>query len=269
VNKIKILYEDLISRTQQNYGNIDKSYIFIDIPIQNNIENKGLFSDYDFTNEIPNYTLLQQKLQSLNIQSNILQNTIIINSDDKDIRLINKTLSDFLEPYNIKYTIKFLTDDKSFVVKTYNKLNRFIVGLNVNTIPYISYDNIQVDGVNKVLNLTPLKYVVETNNDAFVGTLLQQYGFIYEHKENLIDEEIEFLNDLGFDLEEQVVEGTFRTQSFNTTNSDIKALVKEELYDRIIEEQEIYSDVFIDRGFYSPFETHLKILEINTIEDID
>ena len=271
--KQKILLEDSIDRANDspNWGSITASTFYINVFLTQNIDDMGLFADFSFlsadsTNTSVDYSILEAKLNSLGIVFPFMNGSVpsmmtgITQTDIDTLRFIDKSESDYYVYGNLNISGK--TDSKIEDVKSYNGANKYIPNFDIGKETYLNYDNITIDGVNRVVSLgEPTIYAIDATNNGSIGTPNQYGGISY--------------NDYTGITRNVVVDGVnksiptttfnFKGEGRNMSNTSYSALTKEEYLFGIISTPEVKNEVFIDRSVQSVIEFHLRLSEINNL----
>jgi len=275
--KRKILLEDSIDRANNSptWGVLTASTFFINIMITQNIEDMGLFTDMSFissnppTNIPPDYTILIDKLNisgfTFPFMNGIVPPTItnINGTEEVTLRLPSEIDSNFYSFGNSPIT--GATDSKIEDVRSYDAINPFKPGFNIDTQTYINYNNVVVNGVNRVKSIgEPKQYVFDTEDDINLGTDNQVYG-------------LQYLDYTGT-TRKITIGGVTNTiplttlryigEGLNETNTSLSALTKEEYLFGITSPATIQSDVFIDRGITTVMDMHLRMSEIKDLAQL-
>ena len=232
--------EDIISRNQVSYGLINKEFIYVNFMLIQDIDNMGIFTDTSFIESI----------------------TTNISKDD--------VLKGLRGNYDIKSwfrtgeIITGRTNSKLNDLKGYKEIDRYKLNFDINKEKYQDFSNKSIDGVTRITDIgDTVDYVVDANNDGFLGTESQETGLLYRDGISVIDT---ILNDLPNNLGDTQLQ--YKAQGVNDTNSSLSAITKEEYLFGIISKPEIKNDVFIDRGQNTVFEHHLRMSEIETLDHL-
>jgi len=277
VVKKKILLEDSIDRGNNSptWGILTASTFYINIMITQNIDDMGLFTDIDFissnppTNIEPDYTILIDKLNTSGFTFPFMSGVVpqpttnITISEEVILRLPSKIKSDFYSFGNSPIT--GATDSKIEDVRSYDAINPFKPGFNIDSQTYINYDNVLVNGVSRVKTIgEPKQYVFDTEDDINLGTDNQVYG-------------LQYLDYTGT-TRKITIGGVTNTiplttlryigEGLNETNTSLSALTKEEYLFGITSPATIQSDVFIDRGITTVMDMHLRMSEIKDLAQL-
>ena len=262
--KRKIYLENDIDRSynSKTWGKLTADTFYINVYLTQNIDNIGLFTDIDYidsntTNTPPDYSLLSNKLASSGItfpfMAGITPNMPqITNSTDKvTLRQPIQTESSFYNYGN--NTLTALTESKIDEVVSYDSNDRFKLGLDITKEGYLNYNNVPISGVSRVTsNSEPKIYVLDTENDAFLGTDNQTTGLLYKDFSGTIP----------------TTSVRYTTEGINQTNVSLSAITKEEYLFGIISQPEVRSDVFIDRTITSITDLHLRLSEIRNLDSL-
>jgi hypothetical protein len=154
------------------------------------------------------------------------------------------------------------TDSKIDDLRSYDQLNRYRIGFDMEAETYINYTNTSVNGVSRILSSTePKTYVFDTENDSLMGTTNQIYGLQYVDytgKTRSVK-----INDTSIRI--PLTNFRYIGEGQNETNVSLSALTKEEYLFGIISPPEVKNDVFIDRGVTSVMDMHLRLSEIKNL----
>ena len=159
-----------------------------------------------------------------------------------------------------------MTEDRLDDVKSYNIQNIFQKDFDIEREVYTNYTGATVDGRTRVTAKgEPLEYVIDANDDAFIGSLSQNDGLYLRTFSSQTRNVV--IKDL-IRKRIPVTEIHYNRQGWNDTNIGFSALTKQEYLFGITSEPEVFSDVFIERGTTSVKERHLKLSEVKTLEDL-
>ncbi len=226
--KRKISIDSLISRNPSNYGSIIEPFLYINFTLDHDISDIGLFSNESFIERI--------------------------------ISGVNKT--DILKGYRPNYDIKSwhkeggvitsLTESKLNEFQGYKESERLKLNFDINKSAITTFNGINVNVVSRITK-------IDGNN----------YSYVKDVPLNYINDE-NYFGEIGLWYEDKggKTEVSFKSQGLNKTNSDLKALTKEEYLLSIISKPEIKSDIFIDRGSNNVLESHLRLREIETLDHL-
>jgi hypothetical protein len=275
--KRKILLEDSIDRSydSKNWGKLTADTFFINVLLTQNIDDMGLFTDIEYfsastdgSNQ-PNYSILVQKL----IQSGItfpfmsqdtpyLDNTLTI-FEQKTIRKPFSVESEFYNYLDLR--ISGYTDSKIDDVKSYDNSEKLKTNFNMGVQTYENYQNVTVNGVDRVVSLSePIVYVFDTPVDFNIGTPNQVYGLQYS--DYTANTRTVIIDNVKYRIPETIV--NYIGEGNNETNTSLSALTKEEYLFGIISTPQIQNDVFIERGVTSVIEPHMKLSEIKNLREL-
>ncbi len=167
-------------------------------------------------------------------------------------RLTGTTINDYTTG---SLNISAYTDSKLSKVRSYNGTYKTGVNLSTNTNVFT--------GVLSVTNES-IKYVIDGNakDNLYTGG-----GFIYETFSGLTRSVK--IDRIPNPIEIPLTTVQYSGSGWNVDNISLSAITKEEMFFGIVFPQKIQNDVFIERGTASPFETHLRLSEINTLDDFN
>jgi hypothetical protein len=297
VIKRKILLETLKSHSPDiSYGTITASTIHLNVFLTQNIDDLGIFTDMPYVDEP--WAVPASIGGSPNLNNNLVQNLTMsgltfpfmygtsvsytVPNFNDDLRVDGRLANHY---YNYGYRVTGFTDSKLGAYNTYNRLNKYIQNFDVNIEVYNNYLGILVDGRNRITHpqnpINPsqsaITYVNKANFDANIGTPNQTTGFKYttyplsgDNKIiNYFPNLINLRNSLDFDVPEEVnTTISYIGEGWNSGNTTLSAVVKEEIYLGIVSSPEVQTDVFIDRGVTSALENHLRLSEIESVEHL-
>lgn len=255
--KRKILREDIISREPFTYGQVVEGHIHLNVPLYQKFNNLGHFTDIEYVNEDVDYSPLIEKLESSGITFEFFTAstaTVDVDGYDKHIRVSGRTLDDYF------YRPDFLsgvTSSKKNEVRSYDKDNPFIEDLALNEEPYVDLSGNTGTSINKVIfhtsgNTGTTKYTIAAfSGSPYIGTTEQTRGVQYQ------------------DFPDGVTTFGYTPEGYTDANFSLSALTKQEYLLGISERPKVNSDVFIDRGVVSPLESHLRLSEIKTLNDLE
>ena len=273
VIKKKILLENSIDRVNPStWGQLSASTFYLNVLLTQNIDDMGMFTDLDFiakSNSEVNYSVLINKMNESGYTSNFMLSEPVYTIppisiyDDKTLRIPTKTLENYFKYGELVITAS--TESKMDAVKTYDIANPYKVNFIMGNESYLNYKNQTINGVNEVISLgEPNTYVIDANNDQYIGTQLQSTGLLY--------------TDYSGITRNVVVNNTIKTlpltnvsyigEGWNETNTGVYASYKEEYLFGIISPPEIKSEVFIDRGKTSVLDKHLRLSEIKNLNGL-
>jgi hypothetical protein len=254
IKRYKISIEDLITREGGGfYGSIDKEYVTFKILLTQNINDVGYYSHDNYLTTQVNYDVLIDKLSQSGITFGFFNNPIYVFNYSG---FTGDTRIDFSTPQ--KYfaegdEIALTSESRLSEVRTIKSNSPYIVGFDVKKEVYYNYKNDLINGVNRVISISGdvIEYVIDANDDSNIGTDQQKGGF------RLVK------------LDDGTTIIRYKSEGWNDTNTDIKAIFKEEYLMNISEEPEVKSDVFIDRGENSVFEYHLSLVDVKSLEHLE
>jgi hypothetical protein len=275
VIKRKILLEESTDRNygSKTWGTVTATTFYLNIQINQSIDDMGLFTDIDFITKNENisnavdYSILIDKLEQegysfpfMNGQSPINFNSQLTPTDRAVLRLPNKPLPHYY--YFGNNALTGTTDSKIDDVRTYKRDVPYIAGFNINEQTYLNYQGNLINGVNRVTAIgDPIVYVFDTQDDLSIGQPNQSTGLQYK------DSSASTVNPTLFQEGVDLPSTTFRfiSEGWNQTNTSVSALIKEEFLLGIISRPEVENDVFIDRGVVPVLDYHLRLSEIRNL----
>lgn len=278
VVKRKILLEDSIDRRENSptWGVIIADNFYINILITQNIDDMGLFTDMSFisastlTVDQPDYTILTDKLSVSGITFPFMSGTLpptmtgITGTTELVLRIPSKIESAYYNPGNL--TITGATDSKIEDLRSYNALNPYQVGFDMENNDYFYYNGAPVSGHSRIVAMAePKIYVFDTLIDSNTGTLNQVYGIAYQEytgKTRTVT-----INNTTARIPLTIF--NYKGQGWNETDVSLSALTKEEYLFGIISPPEVQSDVFIDRGITTVMDKHLRMSEIKNLGQLE
>ena len=273
VQKRKIYLESSTDRTDNSstWGVMTATTFYLNVFITQDMDDMGLFDDMSYIPKInntatANYSILIDKLQQSGItfpfMYGIKPNDLLTytETEAKNLRFPFKVVDDYYKIGGLPITGG--TDSKFEDVRTYSTLNPFKIDFNTKSETYVNYNNVTINGVDRVKTLSdPTIYVFDTPVDSNLGTPTQEYGLQYLDYSGVTREVV-------IDGEKDTIPLTqvkYRGEGWNQTNTSLSALTKEEYLFGIISRPEVESDVFIDRGEISVMDYHLKMSEIKNL----
>lgn len=275
--KRQISLENSTSRTSnQSWGVMTASTFYVNIFLTQDFDDMGLFMDIQYFPNVPvaqspvDYTVLITKMIQSGYTSPFMFGILppaftgITQTDIQTLRFTGNTESSYYAYFNLPIT--GLTDSKVEDVHSYSQLDRLKVGLDIEAETYTNYIGNTINGVSRVSSDgEPVVYVIDTANNALLGTNNQSSGILYRDYSGLT-------RTVTYeDGESQVIPVTefrFRGEGKNPTTVSLSAITKEEYLFGIISTPEVQSDVFIDRGVTSVIDIHLKLSEIKNIAEL-
>lgn len=279
--KRKVFLEDLISRNSDlTYGSITATTIYMKVYLTQTLDNMGIFTDYPYFNETPvDYSELTTKLNNLGFSFEFMNGSLTpINTNTLNIAYNRLDLTPVNQYYVDGQIIRFLTESRLDTLKMYSLTTPYQINFDVGTENYINYNGQLIDGRTRVTTLDndPITgftgYSIDANLDGDIGTENQSTGFYFSDfsSTNIITNSEIYGVDLGVVLENiQTSEMQFKSEGFNVTNSSLSAITKEEYLMNIIDEPKVNNDVFIERGNTSVIDRHVRLSEIDTMEDLE
>lgn len=237
----------------KNWGKLDFEYIYVNVFLTQDIDDMGLFTDTEFVDELVNYDLLFDKFSGFTQPPSVLS---IFSASTNDpyikyfARLNGQTVNDFFASGGI---ITGLTDDKLYSVTTYFSGTPFLIGFNLNDDPnYFT-------GVNNIYpNLT--EYTIDAQIGNILGTGLHYYTYNFNR--------LVYNSYVNTYFSIPYTEVKYQSEGWNSSNTSLSAITKEEIYFGIVFPPKVENNVFIDRGSVSVFEKHSRMSSILTIEQL-
>lgn len=237
----------------RNWGKLDFEYIYVNVFLTQDIDDMGLFTDSEFVDELVNYGLLFDKFSGFTKPPSVLS---IFSATTNDpyikyfTRLNGQTVSDFFASGGI---ITGLTDDKLYSVTTYFSGTPLLIGFNLNDDPnYFT-------GVNNIYpNLT--EYTIDAQIGNILGTGLHYYTYNFNR--------LVYNSYVNTYFSIPYTEVRYQSEGWNSSNTSLSAITKEEIYFGIVFPPKVENNVFIDRGSVSVFEKHSRMSSILTIEQL-
>lgn len=237
-NGCEILAEDItiLSSSIENsgYGQVKSTNLILPIFLEQSHDQMGLFTDFDFiawsgetvTGETDEYTRI-----------------VGLSEDAYYSNLENE--------YVTGYTVSYLD-----LVTNYNVNNPYVIGLNLSDNPNTSFTGV----IGKTGDT--IQYVI--NGDVINGEYVINTGVIYTYYGGLT--RTIYSEDLNSYIEIPLTEFKTKKMGFVSSNISLSELVKEEMFFGIVEKRNTKNDLFFDRDILSPFEYHLRMAEIQTVE---
>ncbi len=269
--KRKIYLEPSISREPNStYGTLTASSFYFKVLLTQNADDMGIFTDMPYivesesSTDTPDYTLLINKLNLSGITFPFMSGGTPISAVTIDntytLRLPSYTESYF---YNYGFgRVSGYTDSKIDIVKTYSNINPYIPNFYINSNIYINYLGTTIIGGDVVSVVgEPNIYEFDVSKiDSNSGTTSQNNGILYKDYTGItrnIDGNI--VNATSFNI---------KGEGWNPTNISLSALTKQEYLLGITENPTVESDVFVDRGIVTVMENHLRLSEINGLDQL-
>lgn len=275
-----ILLEDSIDRTYNSttWGKLTADTFYVNIMLTQSMDNMGIFADIEYftktnTSSAPNYDILKEKLRGLNADFNFISGgTATMNpyslTDIDILRITGKTVSDY---YNfpvinsLNFKITGYTDSKIEDLRSYDAVDPFKLGFDMERTDYFNYVNAQVSGVSRVHSMSePKIYVFDANNDTTIGESSQITGLQYIEYANKTRQVI--LNGVNSSI--PITQFSYVCEGINMTNSSLAAIIKEEYLFGVIFPPEVKSEVFIERGITSVMDKHLRLSEVKDLNEL-
>jgi len=149
-------------------------------------------------------------------------------------------------------TITAITDSRLIELRSYDNSNPYHINEDQNPEVYLDINDNIVNGVDRLLELTPKqRYVMGVDPaDPNFGTSGVTVGMYFE--------------DQGSD--QTIV--NYRGQGWNQTNTSYSAMTKQEYLFGVVESPEITNDLFIDRGQTTVSDRHTRMSEISSLGDL-
>lgn len=168
--------------------------------------------------------------------------------------------------YKTAGILRFGSDSKLEIVKSYDANEPYIVGFDIRRSSYTNFSGETIsNAVDKVISKDgdEIKYTVDAKKDSNLGTDSQVTGILYTDNPSdglSIPEEL--------DSEVTITEVQFFGQGWNETNTSFNEQIQEDYLLGIISEPEVESDVFIDRTTFSVLDRHLRLSEISNLDQL-
>jgi hypothetical protein len=218
----------------EKYGKIDRSFIYFPIYFTQTIENIGLFTNEEF----------------------IAADDLINSEPDYFTRKTGLNV-EYYYTFD-EYLVTGSTESQIEVVQLYSQNNPYVAGLNVSDTPSLDFTGVLSVTTDSVI------YVIGGQLDNS-GNYIPNTGIIYETF--LYDKLIQ--NPLTGEYSE-IPYTTFKyyTKGIRDYNTVLMALIHEEKYLNVINEPTIDNDLLFDRGVVNVNERHLRMSEIDTVEQL-
>jgi hypothetical protein len=241
-----------------NWGRLDFEYIYINVFLTQNIDDMGLFTDVPYVTSpgAVDYTLIQETYPNFVIPPSVNQ---IFSASTTDpyiryfARLNGQTESDFYAAGGI---ITGLTDDKLFSVTSYITSTPLIPGFNLSIDPNY-FVGVDVNGL--FTNYTAYTIDAQIGNIAGTGLHYKTYNF----------NRLLFNSTINTYFSIPYTEVSYQSEGWNSSNTSLSAITKEEIYFGIVFPPKVENNVFIDRGTASVFERHSRIRSVLTMEQLE
>jgi len=279
--KKKVFLEDLVSRNSDiTYGTITATTIYMKVFLTQTLDNMGVFTDYPFHNETPiDYDELTDKLNELGLNFEFMNGSLTpINSNPINIPYNRLDLTPITQYYVDGQILRFFSESRLETLKTYSLTTPYQINFDIESGNYVNYNGQMIDGRTRVTQLIsdPVTgftgYSIDGNFDSNLGSENQVTGFYFKdfNSINTIGNYEVYGVNLGETLENiKLSEMQFKSEGFNNTNSSLSAITKEEYLMNIIDEPKVNNDVFIERGNTSVMDRHIRLSEIDTMEDLE
>ncbi len=188
--------------------------------------------------------------------------TTVMDGHTPDVRYENKTLFDYYGP---PIFITGTTTNRLSLVKSYSLTQVYQPGFNMSKELNVSSPNYGGNPYTSTSNVIsndnqmPITYIIDGNEaesidpnnpNPGVGIFFKTYSGL--------------TNDSGTEFTEMYYKG----QGFNETNTTLSAITKEEYLFGITTSPTVYSDVNIDRGVNTAYQSHLQLGEIRNMRDL-
>lgn len=259
-----------------SWGTMTASTFYVNIFLTQDFDDMGLFTDIQYFPNVPvaqspvDYTILINKMIQSGYTSPFMFGILppaftgITQTDLQTLRFTGNTESSYYAYFNTPIT--GFTDSKVEDVYSYSQLDRLKVGLDIEAETYINYIGNTINGVSRVSSDgEPVIYVIDTANNALLGTNNQSSGILYRDYSG-ITRTVTYED--GVTEVIPVTEFRFRGEGKNQTTVSLSAITKEEYLFGIISTPEVQSDVFIDRGITSVMDMHLRLSEIKNMGEL-
>ena len=257
--KRTICLEDGISRKNDvTYGTLTASTFYTNIYLTQSFDNMGIYTDIEYVDEPVDYGVLINKLTengyNFPFMNGVTPPSVIYQGFTSCTRIDGASIEEW---YSSGDKITINTSSRINELRSYNYNSKFVDGFDVNSETYIDYKGDTINGVNRVVEYqdSGSTYVFDANNDSNIGSENQDSGLLYQDSGSIMT------NLFG-------TQATYQTEGWNETNSSLSALTKEEYLMGILYPPEVFSDVFIERGATTVMEKHLRLSEINSLEQL-
>lgn len=236
------------------FSDLDDGFVKFKINLNQKYDVLGLMTDLNFGEYV-----ITTDTRSYPVENNnsIQSNTLLFGSYSTE---------ELAENFIQGGKIDALTDSKSHMVKSYSANEPYKIGLDIDKSTYKNYNGDTVDGVTRVTNVNgdELTYVVEGNNDSFLGTDEQNDGLLF------IDNPIDGFNSNNAEINENMsTKVRYLGNGWNNANSSMSAQIQEEYLIGIINPPEVNNEIFIERGATNILERHLRLSEIETLDHLE
>lgn len=288
--KRRVLLEDGISRkSDTSYGLMTATSFNFKVMLTQTIDDMGMFTDIEYVDEVPDYTILVTKLLAEGLTFPFMTGatpaSVVLTGFTSCTRYDGAVVNDW---YADGDQILAYTESRVTQLKSYNKNDRYIPNFNIGAQVYNNYNNQLINGVDRVIDVTTGQtgstvYVFDTNDDVFIGTTGQTTGFRMIDPNNVqplfpVNEKIfstnKTITNTNDDTSQRpniftTPEFHYKAEGWNNTNTSLSALTKEKYLMGITSPPEVSSNVFIDRGATTVMEMHLKLSEVESIEHME
>ena len=168
-----------------------------------------------------------------------------------DIYADNHDISDL---YSSPNKIIGVTDSKLNQVKSYDKDEPYKVGFDISSKSYEDYKGDWINGVDRVTNIEgeTITYVIGTQKGLGIGTENQSGGMLYREVIGTKNSTTKM----------------YTSEGWNKTNTSSGPQMQEEYLINVISPPEVESDVFIDRTTFSVLDNHLRLSEVNNLDQL-
>jgi hypothetical protein len=232
IPEIPINADDYVNENDK-YNKIDKSFINILINFEQTFDNIGIFTNEEF-----------------------IASDELINSDpDYFTRISGLNIENY---YNFEeYEVTGFTESQLEVVATYNQANPYIENLNVSDTPSLDFTG--------VLDIKDRSIVYVIGGALNVGQYVPNTGIIYETSlvprivQNPLTREFSTIDQTTF---------KYYTKGIREYNSILRAIIHEEKFLNVVFEPTVNNNVVVDRGTVNVNERHLKLSEIDSVEQM-
>jgi hypothetical protein len=227
--------EDYINQNPK-YGQIDKTFINFPVFFRQSIDDMGLYTDEEYE------------------QSDNLINT----QPSSYTRLTGLPVENYYT-FN-EFLSSGFTESQLERVRSYNQNNPYIIGLNLDDLPS--------QGFTGVISISDesIIYVIGGEIDN-TGQYVSDTGVVYEtffNQTRLVQDP-----NTGEQKEIQLTTFKFFTKGYREFNIDLFANVKEEKYLGVVFPPQVDNDLVVDRGTVNVMEKHLKMSEIDSVEQLE
>jgi hypothetical protein len=246
----------------QNWGNLDFEYIYLNVFLTQNIDDMGIFTDssYIASPGQVDYSLILSTYSGFTIppSTDIIFSGSIFDPYITFFGRLNGAIeSDFFVNNGV---ISGLTDEKFYSVTSYDSNRPFIPwpqnGSNLNNDPLIYFTGIDTGGLQP--DYTGYTINAEIANILFTGIHYRTYNFNRLIYNSTVDQYFSI----------PYTEVFYQSEGWNYSNTSLSAIFKEEIYFGIVFEPKIENNVFIDRGATSVFEKHARLKTILNMEQL-